>query len=126
MTLAAAKMGILSDRRGIECPSCLGRGSIGEGEDARNCLECHGEGRLSAEAVDEALEAIRERPDFETLDSSIVLMYGIRERPPSPLEWMALPAAWVGAWRFLSPYLFGEFDERRKALEGGGDDGSSS
>ena len=108
--LAAQMMGVIED--GATCFVCAGKGfTEAEGKD-KNCTECdEGIIRPPAPGWVERIENV------EDLQDTIQMIYQSREKPLGPNEWLSTPAPYIAAYRLLAPYLFGEFEDRRKARE---------
>jgi len=113
MMLAAQMMGVLQDNTGVECLDCGGKCSFKlEGKD-QNCKTCNAQGRVYPIGEDWPAKIA----NLDDLQDTIQMIYQSRERPLLPDEWLDLPASYVTVYRFISPYLFGEFETRKQAME---------
>jgi len=105
MLVGAAMMGVLGDGKGIECVRCRNRPSGDE-----DCELCGGQGRLHEE-FDSDDPPFDVRPYREML--RFFLWYP--QRPPTPQEWFEQPWILSHCFELISPFLFGEFEDRRDA-----------
>jgi hypothetical protein len=95
---------VLGDGKGIECVRCKGACSIGD----MNCPDCEGQGRIEPDRT-----VIENLDDIEDYREVIHLIYGLRERPMIPSEWLNQPAKFCAAYLFLSRHIL-EFDKRKE------------
>ena len=114
--MAAKLIGILIDGKGVECPVCCGQCSIeNEKGELKNCKECDAEGRLYPKEKD--FEEIENREEYEI---TIQLIYNTLNRPMLPNEFLSQPAKFTESYRYLSPFLFGEFEKRKAEIDHNG------
>jgi len=99
--------GVLNDGHGIPCPECLGTCSV----EGKNCRDCDGNG-----SIQPGEEEIREAESNQGAVDTAMFVYASSERPMFPTEWLSQPAIYITAYGFLTRYLFGEFEERKKSL----------
>jgi len=99
-------LGVLRDLKGLECWDCDGTCTVGD----EDCGTCEGTGLIPGfRALD------LEDGDHGDLEDTVRLVWQSRERPLTPGEWLALPALYASAYRYLSQY-FRPFDERLQCL----------
>lgn len=94
----------------MPCWECEGRCVLDDFGQERNCDTCGGEGSLEPEDV----EALGE--DAFDVAMAVALMYSARERAWSPCEWLEQPYRWTLAYTWLSRWIFGEFEDRKRKL----------
>lgn len=106
--LAAHYDGVLADGDAtVECLRCRGTCSSGKIQ----CGLCEASGRLRVPPFAE----LAELDDFHELSDIIRCVNASRENPPDILRWLSYPPLYVSAYRLMARYIFGEFEDRRKA-----------
>jgi len=95
------------DRKGVTCPYCRGGCSIGN----VNCKECDAQGKIYPDSKD-----FDEIDDEDECRDIIQFIYNSKENPLSPNEFFEQSSIYCAAYKFLVPYLFGEFDDRLEEL----------
>ena len=97
-------MGVLGDGQGIECTTCGGTSTLKrDGEEDTVCPHCE-EGRV--------LKVDAEQVDADYYEACLCVMRA-REHTWTPNDWLSQPMWFYVVWQFLTPYLAGEFEERR-------------
>lgn len=103
---------------GVECWMCSG-GGTDDSARARDdeapvpCPECAGEGKVNVEYGGEEDIPMDVRQDV--MDVAF-LVSAARERQPTPMEWLGYPAMYAAAFRYLSRFIFNEFESIRENL----------